>query len=88
MLPLKQEWHQMEASSHALLTMIWSYDEYCLFRSCYAASKHALQAFMDCLRAELAQNNIDVTVVSPGYLKTNISKNALTAQKGDVYGSM
>uniref|UniRef100_A0A8C0J501 Dehydrogenase/reductase SDR family member 7B n=1 Tax=Chelonoidis abingdonii TaxID=106734 RepID=A0A8C0J501_CHEAB len=35
------------------------------FRSAYAASKHATQAFFDCLRAEMEQYEIDVTVVSP-----------------------
>ncbi|KAF4523439.1 hypothetical protein B566_EDAN010372 [Ephemera danica] len=47
-------------------------------RSAYAASKHALQAFSDSLRAEVAPHNINVTVVSPGYINTNLSQNALT----------
>lgn len=47
-------------------------------RAAYAASKHALQAFGDSLRAEMHQHNVNVTVVSPGYIKTNISLNALT----------
>ncbi|KAL4240596.1 hypothetical protein ACF0H5_001387 [Mactra antiquata] len=47
------------------------------FRSAYAASKHALQAYFDCLRAETSTDNIHVCVVSPGYIKTNLSKNAL-----------
>lgn len=47
-------------------------------RTSYAASKHALHGFFDSLRAEVYQNNIDVTLVCPGFVATNISKNALT----------
>lgn len=42
-----------------------------------AASKHACQGFYDSLRAEVAQHNIKVFVVSPGYVRTNLSFNAL-----------
>ena len=47
-------------------------------RSAYAASKHALHGFFDCLRAEVAASNIQVTVLTPGYIQTNISQHALT----------
>lgn len=47
-------------------------------RSSYAASKHALHGFFDSLRAEVHQNNIKVTLVCPGFVKTNVSLNALT----------
>ncbi|XP_068100999.1 dehydrogenase/reductase SDR family member 7B isoform X1 [Hyperolius riggenbachi] len=57
------------------------------FRSAYSASKHATQAFFDCLRAEMAQHNIDVTVVNPGYIQTNLSLNAVT-DDGSKYGVM
>ncbi|XP_053133124.1 dehydrogenase/reductase SDR family member 7B isoform X3 [Hemicordylus capensis] len=57
------------------------------FRSAYAASKHATQAFFDCLRAEVEQYNVEVTVVSPGYIQTNLSLNAITAD-GTQYGVM
>nr|XP_033770729.1 dehydrogenase/reductase SDR family member 7B isoform X1 [Geotrypetes seraphini] len=57
------------------------------FRSAYAASKHATQAFFDCLRAEMQQYEIEVTVVSPGYIQTNLSLNAVTAN-GSRYGVM
>jgi len=58
-------------------------------RSSYAASKHALHGFFDSLRAEHHQDNIAVTLVCPGFVNTNISKNALTGngtpqQKMDV----
>lgn len=48
------------------------------YRSAYTASKHALQAFADCLRAEIAPHNIQVLVSSPGYVATEVSRNALT----------
>ena len=47
-------------------------------RSSYAASKHALHGFFDSLRAEIHNDNIAVTLVCPGYVKTNVSINALT----------
>lgn len=55
------------------------------YRSAYSASKHALQAFFDCLRSEVSGRNIKVCVVSPGYIKTSLSRNALTAA-GSKYG--
>lgn len=49
------------------------------FRTAYGASKHALQAFFDGLRAELAQYGIGVSVISPGYIQTDLSLNAVTS---------
>jgi len=49
-------------------------------RSSYAASKHALHGFFDSLRAEHYQDNIKVTIVCPGFIKTQISVNALNAE--------
>lgn len=46
-------------------------------RSAYAASKHALHGFFDSLRAEVYEDNIDVTLICPGYVTTQISMNAL-----------
>ncbi|CAL8094761.1 unnamed protein product [Orchesella dallaii] len=57
------------------------------FRSAYTASKHAVQALADSLRAELTDLGIKVTVVSPGYVKTQLSMNALTAS-GEQHGQM
>ncbi|XP_067136657.1 dehydrogenase/reductase SDR family protein 7-like isoform X2 [Centruroides vittatus] len=57
------------------------------FRSAYSASKHALQAFFDVLRSELGETNIHTCIVSPGYIKTNLSINALT-DTGSTYGVM
>jgi dehydrogenase/reductase SDR family member 7B len=49
------------------------------YRTSYAASKHALQGYFDGLRSELADKNITVTTVSPGYVNTSLSLNALNA---------
>lgn len=48
------------------------------FRSGYGASKHALHGFYDVLRAEHHDDNIKVSIILPGYIKTDISLNALT----------
>jgi dehydrogenase/reductase SDR family member 7B len=46
-------------------------------RSSYAAAKHALHGFFDCLRAEVSSDNIRVTILTPGYIRTNITLHAL-----------
>ncbi len=47
-------------------------------RSAYSAAKHALHGFFDSLRAEMYSHNICVTIACPGYIRTDISRNALT----------
>lgn len=56
------------------------------YRSAYSASKHALQAFSDSLRSEVANKGVHVTCISPGYIRTQLSMNALTG-RGEAYGS-
>lgn len=46
-------------------------------RSAYCAAKHALHGFMDSLRAEVHKDNIEVLLVVPGSIRTDISRNAL-----------
>ena len=48
-------------------------------RSGYAAAKHALHGFFDALRLEMHPNNVKVLIVCPGFVKTNISLNSVTA---------
>lgn len=55
-----------------------------LDRSSYAASKHALHGYYESLREELYKTGIYITIVIPGFIKTNISLNALT-EKGDKF---
>lgn len=49
------------------------------YRSSYSASKHALHGYFDSLRAEHFEDNIAVTIICPGFIKTNVSVNAVTA---------
>ena len=49
------------------------------YRSGYCGAKHALHGFFDALRMEHEKDNIDVTMVCPGFVQTNVAKNALTA---------
>ena len=56
-------------------------------RSGYAAAKHGLHGFFDVLRAESYRENVKVTLVCPGYIRTNISKNALIGT-GEKQGTM
>ncbi len=46
-------------------------------RSAYAASKHAMQGFLDSIRVELRPSGVDVLVVSPGFVDTPIRQRAL-----------
>lgn len=48
-------------------------------RSGYCGAKHALHGFFDSLRMEHDDDNIKVTLICPGYIHTNISVNAITA---------
>lgn len=57
------------------------------YRSSYAASKHALHGFFDSLRAEIEDAHIKVTLICPGFVHTNVSKNALTGD-GSKLGTM
>lgn len=49
------------------------------YRSGYSAAKHALHGFFDSLRAELWKDSksIYVTMICPGWVRTNISMNSL-----------
>ncbi|TLP77596.1 SDR family oxidoreductase [Maribacter sp. ACAM166] len=48
------------------------------YRSGYCGAKHALHGFFDALRMEHEKDNIDVTLICPGFIQTNVAKNALT----------
>jgi short-subunit dehydrogenase len=51
-------------------------------RSGYSASKFALHGFFEVLRAEEEKNGIHVTMVCPGYIRTDISLSALRGDGG------
>ena len=57
------------------------------YRSGYSASKMALHGFFDALRAEVSKTDINVTIICPGFVKTDISKNAITGD-GKAYKKM
>lgn len=48
-------------------------------RSTYAASKHAIQGYFNALEAELYDTGINVTLILPGYIATDITQSAVTA---------
>ena len=56
-------------------------------RSAYSAAKHALHGYYEALSLEQAENDIYVTMVCPGRVKTNISFHALTSD-GSPHGKM
>ncbi|RZK49970.1 MAG: SDR family oxidoreductase [Pedobacter sp.] len=56
------------------------------YRSAYSASKHALHGYFDSLRAELP-TSLQVTLICPGFIKTAVTLNALTAD-GSAQGTM
>jgi len=57
------------------------------FRTGYCAAKHAVMGFFDALRAEVSHQGIQVTTITPGYIRTNISLNALRGD-GTEFGTV
>ncbi len=57
------------------------------FRSAYAASKHALHGYFDSLRMEIDHPHINILIACPGFIRTNVTLNALTAD-GSKQGTM
>jgi dehydrogenase/reductase SDR family protein 7B len=57
------------------------------YRTSYAASKFAVQGYCESLRSELASSNVSVHVVSPGYIRTNLSLSAVMGD-GSAYSKM
>lgn len=55
------------------------------YRATYSAAKAAIHMWANSLRAEVAAQGIDVSVVFPGFVKTNVSLNALTGN-GEAQG--
>lgn len=56
-------------------------------RSAYAASKHALHGFYSSLRYETNDDDVRISIVCPGYVRTNLSMNALTST-GDQHAQL
>ncbi|AHI28260.1 SDR family oxidoreductase [Marinobacter similis] len=56
-------------------------------RTGYCAAKHAVMGFFDALRAEVEGQGIDVSTIVPGFIRTDISRNAL-AGDGSAFGKL
>jgi len=56
------------------------------YRSGYCGAKHALHGFFDSMRMEHEKDGVEVTMVCPGFVNTNIAKSSLTAN-GSAQGS-
>ncbi|MDO4579162.1 MAG: SDR family NAD(P)-dependent oxidoreductase [Acinetobacter sp.] len=50
------------------------------YRASYSAAKAAIHMWANSLRAEVAQEGIEVSVIFPGFVKTNVSFNALNGE--------
>ena len=48
------------------------------YRSGYCGAKHALHGFFDVMRMEHEKDGISVSLICPGFVRTNVSVNALT----------
>ncbi len=73
---------QMKARNDGQIAVISSVAGYVAtpLRSTYAASKHALHGYYEGLRAELDTTGIDITMITPGYVQTEVIANAFRAQ--------
>ncbi len=80
-LPLMIE----QGSGHFVVTSSISGKVGVPFRTGYCAAKHAVMGFFDALRTEVDHQNIKVTTITPGYIRTSISANAV-AGDGSAYG--
>lgn len=56
-------------------------------RSGYAAAKHALAAFTESTQAELWRDGVRLTLIMPGFVRTDVSRNAFD-EKGGSHGEM
>ncbi|EPF69603.1 SDR family NAD(P)-dependent oxidoreductase [Acinetobacter indicus] len=50
------------------------------YRASYSAAKAAIHMWANSLRAEVAQDGVEVSVIFPGFVKTNVSFNALNGE--------
>ena len=48
------------------------------YRSAYCGAKHALHGFFDAMRLEHDKDNVKVTMICPGFVNTDVARNALT----------
>lgn len=48
------------------------------YRSGYCGAKHALHGFFDVLRMEHEKDGVKVTIICPGFVNTDVTRNAVT----------
>lgn len=82
-LPLMYE----QKSGHIVITSSVAGKIGAPFRTGYCAAKHAVMGFFDALRAEVTQQGIRVTTITPGFIRTNISLHALSGD-GTEFGAV
>ena len=46
-------------------------------RTAYSASKHAMEGFLNALRIEQMEKGVDVSIISPGFVQSDVRKNAI-----------
>ncbi len=56
-------------------------------RSAYCSAKHALYGFYEALDIEMRGSDVNVTIIAPGRIQTNISLSAIT-KDGTAHGKM
>lgn len=56
-------------------------------RTGYCAAKHAVMGFFDALRTEVEDQGVHVSTIVPGFIRTEISRNALAAD-GTAFGEL
>jgi dehydrogenase/reductase SDR family member 7B len=54
------------------------------YHATYAASKHALHGYFNGLRSELSSTGVSVTIICPGYIRTDISYHTLLADGSEL----
>ncbi|WP_426417898.1 SDR family oxidoreductase [Aestuariirhabdus sp. LZHN29] len=50
------------------------------YRTGYCAAKHAVLGFFDALRAEVESQGVSVSTIVPGFIRTDVARNALTGR--------
>jgi len=74
-LPLLRRAQDFNAGRRALIAGVTSLSTYTAFprAEAYGASKSALRYFLEALRIDIARDNIDVTIISPGFVATPLT---------------
>jgi len=56
------------------------------WRTGYCAAKHAVMGFFDALRAEVNEYGIQVSTITPGFIKTDVARNAVVGDGSQFEG--